>query len=225
MKPGPWIQPLAWQLRRRWEALFLIAIECLLIFQVFFFQVNIHELSDLSQSVATFAAINAFVFNIYGPVVAIVMNILIVLAAVKSPEARWSRSIYDTFGIYFITRTAMQLIGLNVLVFDTTSSRFLLISQLIFFLPTLLLIWGWIYWRLDRLAQSRGRVLFRLDHEHERPRVIDYFVASFSTVFSASIPGIKGASARARMLILLHGFMIYDVMGLTLSRAVALVQR
>ena len=118
----------------------------------------------------------------------------------------------------------IQLIGLNILVFDTISSRLLLMSQLIFFLPTLLLIWGWVYWRLDHLARSRGSQLFYLDHETEQPRVIDYFVASFSSVFSPSINGIKGASARARLLILLHGFMIYDVMGLTLSRAVALVQ-
>jgi hypothetical protein len=44
------------------------------------------------------------------------------------------------------------------------------------------------------------------------------------THFSASISAIKGRSARARILLLLHGFVIYDVMGLTLSRAVALVQ-
>jgi hypothetical protein len=66
--------------------------------------------------------------------------------------------------------------------------------------------------------------LFRLDVEAENPRPIDYLVASFSSVFSASINGVKGRSARARTLILLHGFVIYDVMGLTLSRAVALVQ-
>ena len=42
--------------------------------------------------------------------------------------------------------------------------------------------------------------------------------------FFATINAIKGNSAQARMLILFYGLMIYDVMGLTLSRAVALVQ-
>jgi hypothetical protein len=41
---------------------------------------------------------------------------------------------------------------------------------------------------------------------------------------AASISAIKGRSAWPRILLLLHGFVIYDVMGLTLSRAVALVQ-
>jgi hypothetical protein len=42
--------------------------------------------------------------------------------------------------------------------------------------------------------------------------------------FSGSISAIKGRSAQPRILLLLHGFVIYDVMGLILSRAVALVQ-
>ena len=117
-----------------------------------------------------------------------------------------------------------QLIGLNILVFDFTTSRFLLITQLLFFLPYALLVWGWIYWRLDTSAGRRRRQLFRLDIEGENPRPIDYLIASFSSVFSASINGVKGRSARARVLILLHGLVIFDVMGLTLSRAVALVQ-
>lgn len=82
---------------------------------------------------------------------------------------------------------------------------------------------------LDLLATGRdrppkSRLFFRLDCEGSQPRPIDYFVASFSSVFSATISGIKGNSARARILILAHGFVIYDIMGLTLSRAIALVQ-
>ena len=57
------------------------------------------------------------------------------------------------------------------------------------------------------------------------PAVIDYFVASFSTVFSASICVIKGTSPRSRFLVLLHAFIIYDIMVLILSRAVAMVQK
>jgi len=69
-----------------------------------------------------------------------------------------------------------------------------------------------------------NRRYFRLDCERENPRPIDYLVASFSSVFSASISAIKGRSARARVLIIIHGFVVYDIMGLTLSRAVALIQ-
>jgi hypothetical protein len=115
--------------------------------------------------------------------------------------------------------------GDHILVIDSVTPRFLLISQVLFFLPYSLLIWGWVYWRLDSFARASNRPLFHLDCEGVAPpRPIDYFVASFSSVFSATINAIKGNSARARILILFHGFMIYDVMGITLSRAVALIQ-
>jgi hypothetical protein len=127
-------------------------------------------------------------------------------------------------GLVFDPEEAIQLIGLNILAFDSVTPKFLLITQLLFFLPYSLSIWGWIYWRLDVIARSKSRLFYRLDCEGSQPRPIDYFVASFSSVFSATISGIKGNSARARVLILVHGFLIYDIMGLTLSRAIALVQ-
>jgi hypothetical protein len=40
----------------------------------------------------------------------------------------------------------------------------------------------------------------------------------------ATRSGREGTSARARILILAHGFVIYDVMGVTLSREMSLVQ-
>lgn len=67
--------------------------------------------------------------------------------------------------------------------------------------------------------------MFTIDCEqapHQRP--IDYLVASLSSAFSASISGIRARSARAKLLLLVHGFFVYDLMGLTLSRAVALIQ-
>ena len=100
-------------------------------------------------------------------------------------------------GVYYFLRMATLLIGLNILVFDVTSSRFLLITQLLFFLPYALLVWGWVYWRLDTSAGSKQRQFFRLDIEGENARPVDYLLASFSSVFSASISSIKGRSARA----------------------------
>ena len=123
-----------------------------------------------------------------------------------------------------LLRMVIQLIGLNILVFDFTTSCFLLITQLFFFLPYALLLWGWIYWRLDTDARLTNHALFRLECERQAPRPVEYFVASFSSVFSASINAIKGNSARARVLVIIYGFAIYDVMVLTLSRALALVQ-
>jgi hypothetical protein len=212
-------------LQSRWEILFFILVFILLGFQVFSFYSDIQSLSDLHGAIAFFVEFESFVATRLTYVSLPLILFPLVYLFSQSRKPTWARPYLDFLGVYVIFRLVIQLIGLNVLVFDSVTSRFLLISQVLFFLPYSLLIWGWVYWRLDTLARASNQPLFRLDCEGVAPlRPIDYFVASFSSVFSATINAIKGNSARARILILFHGFMIYDVMGLTLSRAVALVQ-
>ena len=212
------------RIKSRWEEIFFLTACFLLFLQVAFFYGAIGELAADHGAIALFSAVDAFVVSrlAYFTVPAFVLPLSLLIF--YRNELPWRRHYLDILGIYVIFRLIIQLIGLNILVFDFVSSRFLLITQLLFFLPYSLMVWGWIYWRLDQFAQSKPGPFFRLDHDGDAPRPIDYFVAAFSSVFSASVNGIKGNSARARILILLHGFMIYDVMGLTLSRAVAFVQ-
>lgn len=211
-------------LQNRWEIAFFLALYCLLTLQVLMFYNDIQDLSSIGRAIAAFAAFESFVVHrvFYVATPATLLPLLCLLFLKQRPS--WARKYLDALGVYAIFRMVVQLIGLNILVLDVLTSRFLLITQLLFFLPYSLLIWGWIYWRLDSIGRSNNRPLFRLDCESDCPRPLDYFVASFSSVFSASISGIKGRLARARILILLHGIVIFDVMGLTLSRAVALVQ-
>jgi hypothetical protein len=209
----------------RWEILFFVVVVVLLSVQIFSFYFDVQSLSDLRGVTAFFVGFVSFVATrlAYVSLPLTLFPLAYLLCCWKRPA--WARPYLDFLGAYVIFRLVIQLIGLNILVFDSVTSRFLLISQVLFFLPYSLLIWGWIYWRLDTIARARNRPFFRLDCESVAPpRPIDYFVASFSSVFSATINAIKGNSARARMLILFHGFMIYDVMGITLSRAVALIQ-
>ena len=222
MKPLPSIYR---YFQNRWEILFFVLVFILLGIQVFSFYSDIQSFSNLHGSIAFFVGFESFVarrlFYVLLPLIFFPLAYLFS----RTNRPTWARPYLDFLGIYVIFRLVFQLIGLNILVFDSVTSRFLLISQVLFFLPYSLLIWGWLYWRLDTITRGRNRPLFRLDCEGiAPPRPIDYFVASFSSVFSASINAVKGNSARARILILFHGFMIYDVMGLTLSRAVALIQ-
>jgi hypothetical protein len=221
---GRGISLIAIHLSRKWEAVFFLLLYFLLFLQVRFLSHDIQSLSSVHGVIAGFALFESFARDrlhyFATPIFMLPLSFFILFAGTP----RWARRYFDLLGIYVIIRMITQLIGLNILVFDAVTSRFLLITQLLFFLPYSLLIWGWTYWRLDSIGISNNRPLFRLDCEKMPPRPIDYFVASFSTVFSANIIAIKGNTARAKVLILGHGFLIYDIMGLTLSRAVALVQ-
>ena len=208
----------------RWEELFFFAVFSLLCFENLAFVFNYEFFSSLHGAIALFASFEFFVVHhlSYATLPLVVIPLAYLFASRGRPA--WSRKYLDSLGAYFVVRMITQLIGLNILVFDFTTSRFVLITQLLFFLPYSLLVWGWVYWRLDTSAGSKRNQLFRLDIEGDNARPVDYLIASFSSVFSASISGIKGRSARAKVLILLHGFMIFDIMGLTFSRAVALIQ-
>ncbi|MEB3331487.1 MAG: hypothetical protein VKI83_03210 [Synechococcaceae cyanobacterium] len=208
----------------RWEPPFFTAVWAFLLSQDVSFHSQLKQLSHPSLWVNRIVAFNGFIID-HALWLMSGLAALLAFAILKGRSSAVGRCCCDVLGVYFAARMLIQLLGLNILVFDTVSSHFILITQLLFFLPYSLMLWGWIYWRLDRMGQTHGRSFFRVDHDSEHPRPIDYFVASFSTVFSASISNIKGTSARSRIIILFHGFMIYDIMGLTFSRAVALVQR
>lgn len=208
-----------------WEEIFFLALWSLLSFQVIFFVSDTRPiLGDNGGAIAVFASFESFVLTT-GPYITFPLFVVpLIFLTFYQGRPSWVRSYLDFNGIYITARMFIQLVGLNLLVFDRDSPRFVLITQLLFFLPYSLLIWGWIYWRLDTFASVAHSRYFRLDCEREIPRPIDYLVASFSSVFSASISAIKGRSARARVLIIIHGCVVYDIMGLTLSRAVALIQ-
>lgn len=217
--------PLRSYLSRYWEEIFFAFIYLLLILQTLFFVADARSILGNNRGLAAaFVAFESFVLTI-GPYAGVPL-LIVPLACLIIYHGRsvWARKYLDSIGIYFAARMFLQLVGLNLLVFDRESPRFALITQLLFFLPYSLLIWGWIYWRLDNFASDTNHRYFRLDCERDNPRPIDYLVASFSSVFSASINSIKGRSARARILTIVHGFVVYDIMGLTLSRAVALIQ-
>ncbi|MFM7269986.1 MAG: hypothetical protein ACKOZT_15625 [Cyanobium sp.] len=213
-------------LSRRWEPIFFIVVALLLLAQVYLFvSSELSVFTSTSGAAADYARLEGFIANhlAYWVSPVIFLPLFYLLACRRRPS--WTRHFLDGVGIYIVVRMFVQVIGLNLLVFDSVTPRFTLITQLVFFLPYSLLVWGWIYWRLDELWGEDDRRLFQIDCEqapYQRP--IDYLVASLSSAFSASISGIKGRSARAKLLLLVHGFFVYDLMGLTLSRAVALIQ-
>lgn len=210
------------RLSRNWEAIFFLFVYGLLLLQDLFFFTDVKALA--AGAIASYATIEYFLAFRLMDVVAPLFLLPLAWILLAGQRRRWHRTYYDILGGYVVIRMVAKLIGLNILLFDAVTSHFILITQLLFFLPYSLLVWGWIYWRLDVVSGSWSRPLFHLDHEGDLPRPVDYLVASFSSALSPSFSGIKGNYARARVIVLLHGFMIYDVMGLTLTRAVALVE-
>jgi len=135
------------------------------------------------------------------------------------------RLLVDIFAIWFALRIADMFLLINLLIFLRMPDHGQLILQLLIFLPCLLLMWGWVYWRADfgsRLATDKGMFDFKLPGG-ESPTIYDYFLVSFTSLISSTLNGFSGKTRTARTLIFVHGVMMWDVMGLMLSRAIALV--
>ena len=139
-----------------------------------------------------------------------------------SPRRR--RLFIDAMVVLVIFRLLMLFGILNLMIFLPPSDRVLLFSQLLLFLPCLLLIWGWIYWRVDThsVAIGRGRIFTSSTSKDEIPPAYDYFIASFTSLLTTTLDNFNGTTRFARTLIFLHGVMMWDIMALTFSRAIAL---
>lgn len=218
-------QPLIEHLLRQWEEIFFLFLFVLLCLQDFSFLANTKHIAlPAKAAINAFASFERFIFDYFRYISIPLVASPLVVMIIRGEKGPSNRRFLDAVGAYIVIRMFIQLAGLNLLLFNTITPGLVLITQLLLFLPYSLLVWGWIYWRIDESVGVNSGKYFRLDCEREKPRPIDYLVASFSTVFSASISSIKGKSARAKILTIIHGFVVYDLMGLTLSRAISLAQ-
>ena len=208
---------------RNWEILLLCFV---LVFQIFSGDLFLlasrkaTPYSLLNSSIAFLAYLRQYVVPIMLPVL-----VGAAFACLFFPlSQRRRRLLIDTMYALVAFRLLMLFGVLNLMIFLPPSDRILLFSQLLLFLPCLLLIWGWIYWRVDTHSVSlgRGRIFTSSTSEDDIPPPYDYFIASFTSLLTTTLDNFNGKTRFARTLIFLHGVMMWDIMALTLSRAIAL---
>ena len=181
---------------------------------------NATPYSLLNDSIAFLAYLRQYIAPV---MLAIVVGAAFVCLFLPLTPLR-RRFLIDTVFILVIIRLLLLFGILNIMIFLPPSDRVLLFVQLLLFLPCLLLVWGWIYWRVDTHSVSlgRGRIFTSSTSEDDIPPPYDYFIASFTSLLTATLDNFNGKTRFARTLILLHGVMMWDIMALTLSRAIAL---
>jgi len=210
-------------LGRNWEILLLCFVLALQFFSGDLFVLASRKTTSyllLNNSIAFLAYLRQYVVPAILPI--LIAAVFVCLFFPLTPRRR--RLLIDGMFILIVFRLCMLFSILNLMIFLPPSDRILLFSQLLLFLPCLLLIWGWIYWRVDTytVSMGRGRIFTSSTSEDAIPPAYDYFIAAFTSLLTTTLDNFNGKTRFARTLMFLHGFMMWDIMALTLSRAIAL---
>lgn len=208
---------------RNWEVLLLCFVMAFQVFSGDLFLLASREATPyslLNNSIALLAYLRQYIVPVMLPILVAAAFACFFLPL--TPRRR--RFLIDAMVVLVILRLLMLFGILNLMIFLPPSDRVLLFSQLLLFLPCLLLVWGWIYWRVDTHSVSlgRGRIFTSSTSEDDIPPPYDYFIASFTSLLTTTLDNFNGKTRFARTLIFLHGVMMWDIMALTLSRAIAL---
>lgn len=174
----------------------------------------------LNLSVQLFAFLRLHLAPLFVPIFAALSFACLCLPL---PEKR-RRLLIDVMYGFIALRLALLFLILNLMIFLPPSDRVLLFAQLLLFVPCLLLVWGWIYWRVDShfVAAGKGRIFSSSTSGDDIPPPSDYFMASFTSLLTKTLDNFNAKTRFGRSLIYLHGIMVWDIMGLALSRAIAL---
>ena len=212
--------------RRNWEVFVLLVVGLLLLESLAVIKavpVSSHRHSLVDELLSFFDAY----FHVATPALFTTSIGLAFVCFLMPAQSRLRRLFIDVFALIFLIRVFSLFILLNVLLFARTTAAELLAIQLFLFLPSLLLMWGWIYWRFDLYSlKSKGQPMFLFSALGSAlPTVYDYFLASCVSLLSNTLAGFAGRTRLARTLIFIHGIMMWDVMGLILSRSIALAVR
>ena len=118
-----------------WEGIYFFAVGILLLFQEYYLTVEISGVITNSRFLVLYAHFTASILFANRFLVAPFLGFFL-YASLRSTSLGLPRRLCDLLGVYYLMRMVTLLIGLNILIFDVTSSRYVLITQLLFFCPT-----------------------------------------------------------------------------------------
>ena len=145
--------------------------------------------------------------------------LLAVLLRRRIPR-RWldvSAGTFISFNLIF------HFLKINLLLLTPPASPQLLMGQLLTYLVFFVLAWGWIFWRIDWVGQSKpGRVLKVVD-AGDQLSMFDYYHASLMSIVRGSHSEVIGKTRNGRMLVAVHTFMVLDLIAVAFGRFYQLI--
>ena len=152
--------------------------------------------------------------NLIGGIFFVYISIVIVWRIFGKP----GRLATDLVALFLSFCWIIEFVIMNLLLVAPIKSPILLITELLLFIPIIVICFSWWYWRLN--LQSKNNKATPAIILDDKPGAIEYFFFSAEIFFNYSQESCK--TTAAKFLRLINGFIILDIFGLTLSRAVDL---
>jgi len=147
--------------------------------------------------------------------------LLVVLLRRRIPR-RWldvSAGAFISFNLIF------HFLKINLLLLTPPASPQLLMGQLLTYLVFFVLAWGWIFWRIDWVDQSKPGRVIEVTDASDQLSMFDYYHASLMSIVRRSHSEVIGKTRNGRMLVAVHTFMVLDLIAVALGRFYQLITK
>ena len=132
-----------------------------------------------------------------------------------------SRLAIDIYGIILSFAWFLELVSMNSLLVSPLKDPVLLLVELILFVPIVFIGFSLWYSRINHLSKiGKGKAGITFD---KKPTLFSYFAKTASVVVRDITEHGVCETDISRMIRIINGFVVLDIFGLTLSRAVGLV--
>jgi len=205
----------------KWEIFVFLVIELSLICGVEIFS-KVNSIDSESLASQLVFGTEHFMEKYWYPISIPIYNGILLTAILNRKESRNYRLCLDILGVYSCARIIMTFCIVNTMLFVKTNIPSILLLQTGLFLPILLLLWGWIYWRFSPPNNTATGELFRLEIAGGDAIAYDYFLVSFRTIMAKNLVGITGSNRIGNTIILAHEIMVWDILAIIFSRAIGL---
>lgn len=160
------------------------------------------------------------------PALLIYAVILILLYAHLLRGKRLSPAVLDALGIWAVISLFAHFVKINLLMLTAVVEPRLLLGQVITYVLFFVLCWGWIFWRLDRIAGPEEQQIIEVPSASNDKGSFNYYHDSLLSILDGRRMSLFiGISRFGKVLVAVHSLMILDLAAIALARFYQLVQK
>ncbi|MEB3239936.1 MAG: hypothetical protein VKM68_06930, partial [Cyanobacteriota bacterium] len=120
----------------------------------------------------------------------------------------------------------VHFVKINLLMLTAVVEPRLLLGQVITYVLFFVLCWGWIFWRLDRIAGPEDQQIIEVPSAASQQGSFNYYYGSMMSILEGKKMSLfVGVSRFGKVLVGVHSLMILDLAAIALARFYQLVQK